>query len=182
MKQRILGMPTKKLVYTALLVAVNVVLNSLDVSVSAFGTKLTFSYIPCFIAGIFLGPLAGFLTGLLGDILGFLIHSQGLAWMPLITVSSALIGLIPGLVFRFVKLNPIFNIFLSFALVFIICTVFLNTFALFQVYSRGRTFWVYLGVRMTTQPIVFAINAAIILFLYAPLKKFVFKETAKKYC
>lgn len=175
MKQRVLGMSTKKLVYTALLVAANIALNSFDVSVPLAGTKLTFSYIPCFIAGIFLGPLAGFLTGAIGDVLGFLIHSQGLVWMPLITVSSALIGLIPGLVFKFIKLHPVWNIVISLALVFVICTVFLNTYALFQIYSRGRTFWVYLGVRMTTQPIVFAINAAAILLLYMPLKKYIFK-------
>jgi len=178
MKQRILGMSTKKLVYTAVLVAINIALNSVDINVVAFGAKMTFSYIPCFIAGIFLGPLAGLLTGLVGDVLGIIIHPQGV-WMPLITVSSALLGLIPGLVFKFIKLNPYIKIAISFALVFLVCTVFLNTYALFLIYSKGRTFWVYLGVRMTTQPIVFAINAAAICLLYMPLKRYVFKSSLR---
>lgn len=166
---------TKQISYLAILVAISVVLNMVGIILPGYSTKLSFTYIPCFIAGIFMGPLAGLLVGFLGDVLGFLIKSDGLAWMPLITVASSLMGLIPGIICKYLKGNAYIKIALSLAVVFVICSVFINTYALFLLYSKGRTFWVYLGVRMPIQSIIFVVNAVAIFALYPPLNKFVFK-------
>lgn len=167
---------TKQIAYLAILVAISVVLNMVGIILPGYSTKLSFTYIPCFVAGIFMGPLAGLLVGFLGDVLGFLIKSDGLAWMPLITVASSLMGLIPGIICKYLKVNAYIKIAVSLAVVFVVCSVFINTYALFLLYSKGRTFWVYLGVRMPIQSIIFAANAAAILALYPPLNKFVFKH------
>ncbi|HOB63783.1 MAG: folate family ECF transporter S component [Clostridiales bacterium] len=164
---------TKRIAYLAILVAINVAINCFDINMGSL--KMTFSYIPCFIAGIFLGPVSGLIVGVLGDVLGMVIAPKG-AWIPLITVSAGLIGLIPGLICMIKKLNIFVRIGISLVVVFVVCTAGLNTFALFQIMSRGRTFWVYLGGRIGPQAAVYAINAVIIFLLYPPLKKYVFKK------
>lgn len=168
---------TKEIAYLAILVAINIVLNIVGVTLPGYSTKLSFTYIPCFVAGIFMGPLAGLLVGLLGDILGLLISSEGLAWMPLITVASGLMGLIPGLICRYLKLNIFIKIALSLAVVFVVCSVFINTYALFVLYGKGLPFWAYLTIkRLPIQSIIFTVNAVAVFAMYPPLNKFVFKK------
>ena len=176
MKKSRLTLTTKKIAYIAVLVAINLVLNPLGIDIG-YATKLSFTYIPCFIAGIFMGPFAGFLVGAIGDGLGFLISPKGV-WLPLITLASGLMGLIPGILCSpKIKLHIFIKIAISLMIVFIVCTAGLNTYAIYRVYSGGETFFAYLIYRMTMgQPIIFAINAAAIYLLYYPLKKLVFKK------
>lgn len=167
--------------YTAILIALAIICNTFDIPIGGGSLKLTFSYIPCFIAGIFLGPIAGFLVGFLGDILGFLINSQGMAWIPLLTISSAFVGFIPGLVFKIPKLNVYVKLALSFIFVFLFCTCFLTTLGLYLFFAIGKkTFWVYFIGRIGPQLGFFAINCVIISILYYPLKKYVFAKLGGK--
>ena len=48
---------------------------------------VSFNYIPCFIAGAFLGPVEGFIVGFMGDLLGGLIRPLG-TYIPLIGIAS----------------------------------------------------------------------------------------------
>ncbi len=167
--------------YTAILIAIAIICNTFDIPIGNGALKLTFSYIPCFIAGIFLGPIAGFLVGFLGDLLGFLINSQGMAWIPLLTISSAFIGFLPGLVFKIPKLKVYFKLALSFLAVFLVCTCFLTTLGLYLFFAIGKkTFWVYFIGRIGPQLGFFLINCCIISILYYPLKKYVFSRMGNK--
>lgn len=167
--------------YTAILIALGIICNTFDIPIGGGSLKLTFTYIPCFIAGIFLGPIAGFLVGFLGDLLGFLINSQGMAWIPLLTISSAFIGFIPGLVFKIKKLNIYFKLALSFLLVFLFCTCFLTTLGLYLIFAIGKkTFWVYFIGRIGPQLCFYSINCVIICIIYYPLKKYVFNRLGTK--
>lgn len=167
--------------YTAILIAIAIICNTFDIPIGNGALKLTFSYIPCFIAGIFVGPIAGFLVGFLGDLLGFLINSQGMAWIPLLTISSAFIGFIPGLLFKIPKLNIYFKLGLSFLLVFLFCTCFLTTLGLYLFFAIGKkTFWVYFIGRIGPQLGFYLINCLIICVLYYPLKKHVFGRLGNK--
>lgn len=170
-----MSLTTKKIAYIAVLAAVNVALNAFGVPLPGYATKLSFTYIPCFIAGIFMGPFAGLLVGLIGDVLGMLINPQG-AWIPLITLGSALMGFIPGVICRYLKLNIYIKIGISLVAVLLICSMGINTYGLFTVLGRGRTFWVYLAARMPMQSIIFAVNSVLIYVLYPVLKKTVFRN------
>ncbi|NCC88497.1 MAG: folate family ECF transporter S component, partial [Clostridia bacterium] len=129
-----LTLTTKKIAYIAVLVAINVVLNFFSIDFG-FATKLSFTYVPCFIAGIFMGPFAGFLVGAIGDGLGFLITPKGV-WLPLITLASGLIGLIPGILCSpKIKLHMLIKIAISLIVEFVVCTAGLNTYAIYLVYG-----------------------------------------------
>ena len=75
---------TKSIAYTSLLAAVCVLLNTLTFTMPGSGYAISFTYIPTFLAGFYFGPFAGFLVGLIGDVLGCIIWPKG-AWIPLIT-------------------------------------------------------------------------------------------------
>lgn len=157
--------PTAKLTYAAVLTALAVVCNTFTIFLAS-SISLSFVYVPCFLAGIILGPFWGFAVGLLGDVLGAIIHPLG-PYLPLIGLASALIGGIPGAVFRWGKGNDYFKLILSFVLVFAICTAGLNTYALYAAYSKGGSFWAYLSVRLPWQILVIAVNFIILTALRA---------------
>lgn len=166
---------TRVLTYTAMLVALSVICNIFDVPLGIGDLKISFSYIPTMVAGVFMGPYVGLAVGLIGDVLGLLIKPQG-PWIPLITLGSALMGLIPGLIFMIKKGNPYFKLALSFAAVFLICTCTINSIGIFLTYLRGKkTFWVWMFTsRLPAQPIIVAVNAVLLFSIYYPLKKYVF--------
>lgn len=160
----------KYVAYLAVFAALSTIANIWSIPLSQ-NNFLSFVYIPCILAGLFLGMPAGFIVGLIGDVLGCLIAPKG-AWLPLITLASSLIGTIPGfVVYIWKKFNPeclektlVRNAILWASLlgVLLICTSGLNTLATFLAYSKGKTFWAYLGVRLPTQFIVFAVNGVIL--------------------
>lgn len=92
---------TKELVYMALLVSLSVVLTrvlSVRVAIgSVEGIRIGFGGLPIVLAGIAFGPLAGGLVGAVGDVVGYVINPMG-AYMPHFTLTSALTGILPGLI------------------------------------------------------------------------------------
>lgn len=173
-----ISLSTKKIAYTALLSAAAVVLNIFSLPIMDNSIKISFTYIICFVAGAFLGPFAGLLTGLVGDILGMLIAPTGGPWVPLITVSSAFLGLIPGIIFKLNGIKPLIKILISYVLVFLICTAGLTSLGIYTMFiaKTGKTFWVFLIGRLPAQSIIVAVNAVLSLIIYYPLKLTVFKK------
>lgn len=160
---------TKLISYTAIFIAANVVLNSLSIPVLGGDAYISFTYIPCFLSGILLGPLPGFLVGAIGDGIGFLIHPTGV-WSPFITLGAALMGAIPGFVFRIPRLRPYTKLSISLGLVFIICSFFLNSTGLFFIYGIGKkAYWFYVLGRIPKYVPGFAVNAVLLYTLYAPV-------------
>jgi ECF transporter S component (folate family) len=186
-KPKFSAVTTRRLAYTAVFVALSVVANG--GAVTAQGNTISFTYIVAFLAGTVLGPIGGFLVGFLGDLLGFLIIPQGPTYMPLIGISSGLMGLIPGVVMNLkildradLRLSPVKSrllktgaIVLSMGLIALICTTCLNTLGTFILYSsKVHTFtnWlVYLAARAPLQFPVVALNTAIIIFAFHAVEK-----------
>ncbi|MBR5405982.1 MAG: folate family ECF transporter S component [Oscillospiraceae bacterium] len=92
------------LTLAAMLVALSIVLGKL-LSVTAGPFRISFENLPVLMAGIFLGPAAGCLTGIVADLVGCLI--VGYAINPIITVGAGCIGLLAGLLFRTLPDQPI---------------------------------------------------------------------------
>jgi len=167
---------TKTIAYTAMFAAISVVLNAVTIPFSIMGTAVSFNYIPCVLAGAFLGPIPGLLVGLIGDGLGVIIAPKG-PWSPLITLGSAMMGLIPGLVFKIKKIHPMLLLLISFLGIYLVTTITLTTLGLYFIYAQGKkTFWVYLVGRIPMQSLVLGINIAITYGLYLALEKTFFKK------
>ena len=153
---------TKFITFLAAFTALATVANIFVIPLNGGGNYISLLYIPCFFAGIFLGPVFGFVVGALSDVIGMLIHPLG-PWLPLITLASGLLGFIPGMVFKYMKnKNTTMKLFLSLVLCLVVCTCGLNTLATYLAYSKGSTFWAYLGVRLPLQIPVAIINFIVI--------------------
>ncbi len=169
---------TRKIAYTAVFVALATIANVFTwFPVQSFA--LSFAYIPAFFAGYICGPISGLLVGTLGDLLGCLISPKG-PWLPTITLASAMLGLIPGLVGKIPKLNPYLKILISYVLCLLVSTMFINTLTLWYVYSyskgKTKTFWVYLWARLPKQLLVSLINMCLTMAVFEPCRRVIFKK------
>ena len=104
---------TVTLVRVGLLTALSLVLKIvLEVYVPLAGIpslRINFTSVPIMISGILCGPIAGCATGALSVLLGFAIKPTG-PYFPGFTLSSALTGMIPGLIYKYLKKDMNFNI------------------------------------------------------------------------
>lgn len=173
---------TIKIAYIAVLVAINVALSAISPRLGTM--KITVTYTMCFLAGYFFGPLVGITVGGLGDLLGTLI--SGNVPNPIILVAACLLGAIPGLV-KFIRIKKlgkvewIFHLILSFILCFVICTLFINTYALYLLgLAKGATFWAYMGTRVATQSPIFAANFGLSLVLVPIFEKIYYSTVVKR--
>ncbi len=164
---------TKTLVLASFFVGINIVLSRVG-AIMLFNSsvRLSFGNIPLILSGLLLGPAAGLMTGVVSDILGFLINSHGGAYHPGFTVSAGLTGLIPGLIMvwsvRHGKSRySLTNVILSNVLVYLLISGFLNTVWLTHLLGTG--FWVLFPARLASHGIVTVINTAL---AYALMKSF----------
>lgn len=86
---------TYTFVSIGMLAALQIILSRfLAIPVGGFG-RIALSPVATIMSGLWLGPVAGGLTGLVADLIGCMI--QGYAVNPLITLAAMLWGIIPGL-------------------------------------------------------------------------------------
>lgn len=84
----------RTLSYLAMFIALSVVLNTLRVGPISFGG------FPIIYGGLALGPVFGFIIGMVSDLLGFLVRPSGNGFNLAFTLTSSLTGAIPVLVLR----------------------------------------------------------------------------------
>jgi ECF transporter S component (folate family) len=115
--------------------------------------RISFGDVPIILAGIFLGPVAGAVTGVVSDLLGILIRAQG-GFFPGFTLSAALTGFIPGLFFMNYKLesNLLVRIISAVLITDIIVSLGLNTLWLSIMF--GKAFLVLLPARLIARAII----------------------------
>ncbi len=179
MRKRI-QIDTKKMVYTAVLIAICTITNYYTIYLLNRVLAVSFTYLPCFVAGVFLGPVYGLVVGLAGDFLGLVFGGIIGLFNPFIFLASGLLGLIPGLVFRYLKINDYAKVVISFLICLVVCTAGLNTFGIWFLGSRSKTFWAFLIARLPWQALMVSVNAGITYAIFNPLKKYVFKLGALK--
>lgn len=163
---------TKSLIIMSLMVAINIILTRfLSFMVLGNSIRISLGYIPIILSGILIGPIGGALTGIASDLLGMILRAQG-AYFPGFTLSFALVGLIPGLIFYKNSSKHIFKkLLLAILIVEIFVSLILNTFWLKIII--GKAFLALLPSRAITRLIIAPIELFIIysLFKYEEFKE-----------
>jgi ECF transporter S component (folate family) len=162
---------TRSIVISGLLIALSVVLTRIfkaDMMIAGVqASRLSIGFVPIILAGIICGPVWGFFVGGLADSFGFLLFPSGL-YYPLITLTSALAGLIPGLVVRYTGKTPDWaKALLSVSAMQVLCSMFLQTFFLSLLF--GKAFQVLFVPRaiiaLTMIPVYYVVVYAVLLGL-----------------
>jgi len=164
---------TKVLVMASFFVGINIILSRIG-AIMLFNNsvRMSFGNVPLIISGIMLGPLAGLMTGVVSDMLGFLINSHGGAYHPGFTISAGLTGFLPGLIavagarFGFQKFS-LATVVASNVLVYLLISGFLNT--LWLTHLLGTGFWVLFPARLASHGLITAVNTMLV---YAVVKSF----------
>lgn len=107
-------MTTNVMVRASLFTAISVLLKLVfEIYIPLAGLpalRINLTSVPIILSGIICGPIAGLLTGALSDILCFMIKPSG-PYFPGFTLTSALTGLIPALIYKFLKKDNNFRLF-----------------------------------------------------------------------
>lgn len=91
----------KNLVFAALMTALCVVIGWFCKTYFTFGAiRVTFENIPVLLAGMLLGPVYGAAVGIASDIVSCLL--SGYSINPIITIGSASIGIVSGVLYRYI--------------------------------------------------------------------------------
>ncbi len=103
---------TKIIVISGFLIALNVVLSRI---VTIPGV-INFGGFPIIFAGVVYGPIVGGIVGAIGDIVSFIVRPTG-PFMPHFVLTSALTGIIPGILMKVLKAElpkfPLWKIFIA---------------------------------------------------------------------
>ncbi len=158
----------KTLVTTALFIAISIVLARFCVIYITPSVRINFGNIPIMLTGLLFGPIIGAAAGAIADVVGS-VSLAALGWYPPITVSAALMGLIPGLLAFLVKREQTLPRTAVIVFVSNLCASMLwTTFWLSKLYGNG--FWtlasvrvpLYLGMTVVESIVIFAVYKAIL--------------------
>ncbi|MCO8194237.1 MULTISPECIES: folate family ECF transporter S component [Anaerofustis] len=164
---------TRKLAYAGLFIAMGMVLKMFEISVTQ-NFRIGFTTVPTIFSGIVLGPFYGFAIGFLSDFIQFVLKPDGGAFHLGFTLTSAMYGVIPGLIAMWLKKRNIEMNYFHFLLIMffceVMCSMILNTVFLVQLYG-------YATIAMIPQRIL---KAVIMIFLDSTILYFLYKNTKNK--
>lgn len=134
---------TKTLVQAAILVAISIVLTRVGSIMIIPTLRLGFGETPLIMSGFLFGPVIGGLSGLVADLIGFVINPQG-PYHPGFTFSSIMWGVIAGLFAMYYRKNmkekEVFTplrVTITVAVAMVVISLGLNTFWLSRLYGKG---------------------------------------------
>ena len=94
---------------TAMLTAASVIIGIFCKNFLNFGAglfRITFENLPILLTGLCFGPVAGGLCGAATDVISYFLSGQAYPINPLVTLGAALIGMISGVLARYVLRRP----------------------------------------------------------------------------
>ncbi|MBR1867337.1 MAG: folate family ECF transporter S component [Clostridia bacterium] len=169
-----------KIAYIAMITAFSIVVN-LFVRFPLGDTQISLKIFISIMSGILLGGGSGFVVCMTSDFLGWLMNPGG-AYMPWIGLSAGLLALFSGIVMNNFKTGNRFLFYIKCFVVCLfsltVCTVGINTTALYFAYAKDVSYIDYVFIRLSTQIINSLVNYALVFaFLPVlseakPLKKF----------
>lgn len=128
-----------KIVLSGLFIALSIVLTrvfSAHVIIAGVpGARLAIGFVPIILASVILGPYFGMMVGAASDIIGFMLFPIGI-YFPPITLTSALVGLLPYLIFRVLgKRKEWIRILSAVFVTQVSCSMFLQTLWISLLYN-----------------------------------------------
>ena len=151
---------------TALLVALNLVLNQFTIPVSPY-LEIGFDFLASAATGFLYGPVAAATSGVVTDLLGYLLRPNG-PWFPGFTLSAILLGLLYGLAYykKPVRVGRIVAVKLIVTVVF---NLFLTPLWLSVMY--GQAFVLLSGLRLVKNLIKVPVDVALIWLVLRSLER-----------
>lgn len=159
MKSAISRTSLRRMLAYALLTALGIVFSRI-LAIDAGVLRFNLGSVPPLLAGIWFGPAAGALVGAVADMLGGLM--VGYTLNPVITAGAASIGLVAGLVWRYLPGRESVRLTTGVFAGHIVGSLCINSLALHLFYSVP---WPALAMRIPTYLILSAIESAVILLL-----------------
>lgn len=151
---------TRQLVFLALLVTMNVVLQGPLFKFDFGGiVQVGWSFIPSALTGVVFGPLYGFVSGALADVISFFVFPSGYPFFVGYTLSSALGPMIYGL-FLYGKKITLVRIFASVLFITIFINLGLGT--LWVSMLQGKAFLALLPIRLAKNALSLFLNTVIL--------------------
>ena len=155
---------TRKLVYMAVLAALEVVLARFIVPMPNPTMRFSIEAVPIIISGLLFGPVPGMLVGFVGDAVGTLFSGYG--YNPVFAVPPILIGLSAGLLRPLLyKKVSYLRILACFAPAVVLGSILWQSYWLSAIYGSHSWLW-FLGTRSIQFVITSLVNAAVILGLF----------------
>lgn len=122
---------TRRIVYVALLTAINVISGSFLEFRMGGDTQFSITIAVSVITGVILGSGFGFVACFIGDLIGFFISSWGYMYMPWVGISTAMTAFISGIVIYALKFNFKGQLALKIVIIcvssLLLCTVAINS-------------------------------------------------------
>lgn len=152
---------TRRLVFLALMVALNVVLSRLSIQLSPEIRLSVVGFLPAALAGTLLGPVYGGMVGALADILNYVLftHAYG-PYFPGYTLTALLSGLWYGYVLHDRKLTWL-RAALAIVPVVVLGEMLLNSVWVYMMYAKS--FWAKLPMRLLTNAIEIPVKTVLLM-------------------
>lgn len=162
-----------KIVASGVLIALSIALTRLMsanlIIAGVPAVRLGVGFVPIMMASVILGPYYGMAVGAAADLLGFLLFPTGV-YFPPITLTSALTGLLPYLVFRMLPhFKDWLRVVVAVALTQIVCSMVLQTVWLSMLYGVPYAEMFY--GRAVAAAVTTPVYCVIIQAVFAGLKK-----------
>ena len=159
---------TQKLVGSALLAALSVVLARIFGMMPEASARFSIEAVPMFLAGLLYGPVYGALVGFVADFVGCLFSPFG--YNPIFCLPPILYGLCAGL-FRPLLHRGMaaWKIALAFLPSVLFGSILWQSLALAMTYGKGDTLWESYTIFLTSRSIQFAVTYVIDVVLVAIL-------------
>lgn len=163
---------TKKIILTALLLALNIVLSRF-LSIKTPITKISFAFIPTMLCATWLGFKWTVLLNILGDVIGATLFPTGPYFIGY-TISTAIAGFIYGLFLynkdkEFNQVKFIIRAILAVTIVAVIVNMLLNT--IWTSYTAGKAFKALFFTRLPKQLFMIPVHVVLFLFIEKILRK-----------
>lgn len=154
----------KILVCAAMLAAISVVIGIFCKNFLNFGNglfRITLENFPILLAGIAFGPVVGACVGAVADIISYMLSTQSLVISPIVTLGAASVGLVSGLISRYViKKDGNARIILSVVAAHLVGSVLIKSVGLFAYYE-----WLVLW-RIPTYVVIATVECVLLCYLY----------------
>ena len=133
------GISVRYITLSAMLIAMSVVIGIFCKSVLNFGGglfRVTFENLPIILSGIIFGPVMGMAVGFASDIISYLLSGQAYPLNIVVTLGAGAVGLVSGLVSRFVvRRRGNAQIILSAAAAHVVGSMIIKPIGLYQFYN-----------------------------------------------